>query len=99
MRPVLFRSIILVLTLSGATAVRAQDEGISQRKQEKILAQKAKEEKKEKAKQDKENRKRHLGLQDKGTQKRMKKHARRADRHGPGRHRDPWPARLFRRKR
>jgi len=93
------RSLTLAMALSGATAVLAQDEGISQRKQEKILAQKAKEEKKEKVKQDKENRKRHLGLQDKGTQKRMKKHARRADRHGPGRHSDPWPARLFRRKR
>ncbi|MFZ1692023.1 MAG: hypothetical protein WAT74_02400 [Flavobacteriales bacterium] len=89
----------LIFLLALPTLAVAQDEGISQRKQEKILAKKAKEQKKAKAKQDKENHKRHMSLQDKAAQKRMKKNARRADRQGPSGHRDRSPFRLFRRKR
>lgn len=77
----------------------AQDEGISQRKQEKILAKKARDEKKELKKKEKTDRKQHLGLQDKATRKRMKRNSRRADRGGPRQHRDGFFGRLFGRKR
>lgn len=80
-------------------AANAQDEGISQRKQERNLAKKEREEKKAKVKEEKADRKHHLSLQDKATRKRIKQHTRRADRHGSGRHRDGFPSRLFRRKR
>jgi hypothetical protein len=83
----------------GPLMSQAQEEGISQRKQEKILAKKEREEKKQKIKQDKENREHHLNLQDKATRKRMKKHGKRADRHGSGAHRDGFLSRMFRRKR
>jgi Flp pilus assembly protein TadB len=92
-----------LLLVTGAlgllpAAARAQ-EGISQKKQERILAKKAKEEKKQKAKQEKADRAHHLALQDKATQKRIKRHTRRADRHGSGAHRDGPLRKLFRRKR
>lgn len=93
------RVMLVAAVAMGPLAAHAQDEGISQRKQEKILARKERDEKKQKAKQDKENRERHLNLQDKATRKRMKKHGKRADRHGSGAHRDGFFSRLFRRKR
>jgi Flp pilus assembly protein TadB len=81
--------------LVASTALPAQD-GISRKKQEKIQAQKAKEEKKELARKEKEGRKRHLALQDKSTRKRMKRNSKRADRSGSRQHRDGIPARWFR---
>lgn len=93
------RVLLAVMAAAGPAAAMAQEEGISQRKQEKILAKKEREENKEKAKQDKENKARHLSLQDKAARKRMKQHAKRADRHGSGTHRDGFFTRLFRRKR
>ncbi len=83
----------------GMTVPVTAQEGISQKQQERILAKKAKEEKKEKAKQEKADRARHLSLQDKATQKRLKRHGRRADRHGSGAHRDGPFRSLFKRKR
>jgi len=91
---------LLLLTLSvGPAMVHAQEEGISQRKQEKILAKKGKEDKKAAKKKVKTDRKRQLDIQDKATRKRMKQHFRRADRGGSGRHRDGFFTRLFSRKR
>ena len=74
--------------------VHAQD-GISQKKQEKILAKKEKEEKKAKVKKEKEDHKRHLANQDKATRKRIKKHTKRAGRHGSDAHRDGFFQRVF----
>ncbi len=71
-------------------------EGVSRKKQEKILAKK---EVKAKAKQEKKDRKRHLQIQDKETRKRIKRHTKRADRHGSGTHRDGFPRNLFQRRR
>lgn len=93
------RILLLAAASMGPLMSQAQEEGISQRKQEKILAKKEREEKKQKIKQDKENREHHLNLQDKATRKRMKKHGKRADRHGSGAHRDGILSRMFRRKR
>lgn len=89
--------ILLVgLCMIGAPALsNAQDGGISQKKQEKILAKKAKTEKKEKAKREKADRKRHLSLQDKATRKRMKRNTKRADRGGSNAHRDGFFRRTF----
>ena len=94
-----FRWLFLFSLSAAPTIVHAQDAGISQRQQEKILAKKAKDEKKAQVKKEKEDRKHHLGLQDKATRKRMKQHSRRADRGGPGPHRDGFFTRLFSRKR
>lgn len=80
-------------------ASHAQEEGISRKQQERILAKKAKEQKKEKAKQDKAGRERHLAIQDKETRKRMKRQNRRAERSGSGPHRDGFLTRLFSRRR
>ena len=80
------------------TPLSGQD-GISQRKQEKILARKAKEEKKAKVKKEKTDRKHHLGIQDKATRKRIKQHTKRADRRGSGIHRDGWLRRVFSKQR
>lgn len=81
------------------TVLHAQEAGISRKQQERILAKKAKDEKKAKAKQDKANRERHLSIQDKETRKRMKRNTRRADRRGSGTHRDGFLTRLFSRRR
>ena len=99
MRSIWLRLLLLLSLITAPAAIHAQDEGISQRKQEKILAKKAKDEKKAAVKKEKTDRKQHLGLQDKATRKRMKQHSRRADRSGPGRHRDGFFSRLFSRKR
>ncbi|HRH39207.1 MAG TPA: hypothetical protein PK760_12730, partial [Flavobacteriales bacterium] len=65
------------------------------KQQEKILAKKAKEDKKAKAKKVKDDRERFLSLQDKATRRRIKQNRRRADRGGTGRHRDGFFVRLF----
>ena len=90
-----FVRFLLVLTLlSSPVLVRAQD-GISQKQQEKNLAKKAKEDKKAAKQKVKDDRKRHLSLQDKETRKRMERNRRRADRGGSGRHRDGFFTRIF----
>lgn len=73
----------------------AQDEGISQAKQEKLQARKEKKDTKEVKKEEKRLLKEHRRHQDKATQKRMKRNKRRADKHGNDPHRDPWPRRWF----
>lgn len=86
---------LLFLTLLAAPVhVTAQD-GISRKKQEKILEKKAHDEKKQKARQENDDRKRHLSLQDKATRKRMKRNNKRADRGGSDTHRDGFFKRTF----
>jgi Flp pilus assembly protein TadB len=75
-------------------AAKAQ-EGISRKQQERIQAKKAKDEKKAKARQERDDRKRHLNIQDKATRKRIKRHTKRADRRGSGPHRDGFFRRTF----
>ena len=90
--------LLLLFTSVLVTPVSGQD-GITQRQQEKILAKKAKEEKKAKIKKEKTDRKHHLGIQDKATRKRIKQHTKRADRRGSGSHRDSWFQRTFSKRR
>ncbi len=88
--------VLVFLSLSSVpTQLAAQEAGISRKKQEKILEKKAKEEKKQKAEQEKDDRKRHLSLQDKATRKRMKRNTKRADRGGSDAHRDGFFRRTF----
>ncbi|MCC6542717.1 MAG: hypothetical protein IT225_10895 [Flavobacteriales bacterium] len=75
-------------------AAKAQ-EGISRKQQERIQAKKAKDEKKAKARQERDDRIRHLNIQDKATRKRIKRHTKRADRRGSGPHRDGFFRRTF----
>jgi Ni/Co efflux regulator RcnB len=99
MRARLSRLLVVVcLMLAASVATHAQD-GISQKKQEKILAKKAKEDKKAKARKEKDDWKRHLSIQDKQTRKRLKKNTKRAGRSGSGPHRDGGLRGLFGRKR
>jgi Flp pilus assembly protein TadB len=91
--------LVLSLMLGSAMFTASAQEGISRKQQERNLAKKAKEEKKARVKQDKEDRKHHLGLQDKATQKRMKRNSKRADRSGSRAHRDGPFRRMFQRKR
>lgn len=88
---------VLVLFALVLTPVHltAQDAGIPQKKQEKLLEKKAKQDKKHTAKQEKEDRKRHLSLQDKATRKRMKRNTQRSDRGGSDAHRDGFFRRTF----
>jgi len=86
---------VFVFGLLVSMPVHAQDAGISRKKQEKILEKKAKTEKKEQAKQERQDRKRHLSLQDKATRKRLKRHGKRADRGGSNTHRDGFFRRTF----
>lgn len=96
----LFRwSVFSALIFLAPVSLRAQDEGISRRKQEKNLARKAKEEKKAKVKQEKADKEHHLGIQDKETRKRIKRHTRRAEKRGSGQHRDGFFSRVFVRRR
>ncbi len=91
-----FRTILLILCLSGSTSyMNAQEEGLSMKKAEKMQARKEKERRKGEKDLEKELRKRHLSLQDKATRKRLKRHDKRADRGGSGRHRDPFLKRIF----
>jgi len=87
----LFGAFMIGAPLMGS----AQDGGISQKKQEKILAKKAKTDKKETAKREKADRKRHLSLQDKATRKRMKRNTKRADRGGSRTYKDGFFRRTF----
>ncbi|MFN3876198.1 MAG: hypothetical protein ACK4L7_09845 [Flavobacteriales bacterium] len=86
--------LLLCLCAGAPVAVRAQEEGISQRQQERILAKKAKEKKKEQARQDKRNRERHLSIQGKEARKRIKRNLKRVEPGGGTRR-----GGLFRRKR
>ena len=88
---------VLVLALSVAPAVHAQA-GISKEKQEKNLRKKEQNDVKEVRKEEKRIAKKHLSNQDKATRKRMKRHNRRADKGGKGRHQDSFLHRLFGRK-
>ncbi|HMC97929.1 MAG TPA: hypothetical protein VKG92_09755 [Flavobacteriales bacterium] len=87
--------ILVLALLGGPVLVHAQEEGISQRKQEKTLAHKKKEDKKAAKKKEKTDREQHLGIQDKATRRRIKQHTRRADRGGSGAHRDGFFQRMF----
>lgn len=89
---------ILTMFLLAPVHVDAQDDGISQKKQEKILAKKAKKDKKDEAKREKEGKKRHLKIQSKDVRKRLKRNTKRADRSGTNRHRDGFFVRLFGRR-
>ena len=100
----LFQRLVLLLALLGAPAVtHAQDAeggggksaGVTKKQQDRAQAKKAKEEKKARAKKEKEDRKRHLGIQDKQTRKRIERNRKRAERGGPGPHRDGFLRRIF----
>jgi Flp pilus assembly protein TadB len=86
---------IVVAALLMAPSVVLAQEGITKKQAEKNLARKAKEEKKAKKEKVKEDRERHLSIQDKATRKRIKRNAKRAERGGPGRHRDGFLRRTF----
>ena len=99
MTPRPIRRLLLLLTIGMLPIVSmAQEEGRTQKEQEKIQAKQKKEKKKVQAAYEKEKRKRHLELQDKETRKRVKKNTRRADRNGSNTHRDPWIKRVFRKQ-
>lgn len=87
--------ILLLFSLSAVPMVSTAQDGISRKKQERIQAKKAKDEKKAKARQERDDRKRHLDIQDKATRKRIKRHTKRADRRGSGPHRDGFFRRTF----
>lgn len=95
----LLRRLLLLAMLAAVPAASYAQAGISQKQQEKILAKKAKEDKKAKKQKEKADRKRHLSIQDKATRKRLKKHTKRADRRGSGAHRDGGLRGLFQRSR
>ena len=86
----------LILVLALPIAATAQEDGRTQKEQERILAKEKKAKKKEQAAYEKEKRKQHLAHQDKATRKRMKRNKRSSDRNGPRGHRDPFLQRLFR---
>ena len=96
-RPLLPLLMVLFLACMAALPVHAQA-GISKEKQEKNLRKKEKNDAKEVRKEEKRIAKKHLANQDKATRKRMKRHKRRAEKHGQGRHRDPLLQRIFGRK-
>lgn len=94
------RSLLCLLLLDALPApVVAQEKGVSRKEQIKAQARKEKEREQAAAKQQKEGLKRHQDIQDKATRKRMRRNARRTDRHGTSGHRDPFLQRIFRRKR
>lgn len=86
---------LLVVLLGAPALVHAQEEGLSRKKQEKLLAKKERDDAKEVKKEEKRIAKKHLENQDKATRKRMKRNKKRADRGGQHAHRDPWPRRWF----
>lgn len=94
-RYTLHRFLLLVALIGASAHAHAQDEGLSQKKQEKQLAKKERTDGKEVKKEEKRIAKKHLENQDKATRKRMKRNKKRADRNGNNPHRDPWPARWF----
>lgn len=99
----LLRGLLVVFALLGAGSSYGQEAegdggksaGMSKKQQEKSLAKKERKKKKEVAKEEKRLLKQHRKHQDKATQKRMKRNQKRADKHGQGRHRDPFLKRLF----
>ncbi len=98
----MLRSLIrfaLVAILAVASTSTYAQEGISQKKQEKILSKKSKEDKKAKVRKEKNDRKQHLAIQDKAARKRLKRHFKRADRKGSGTHKDGGLRGLFQRSR
>jgi hypothetical protein len=94
----LLRIILLSCTLLLVLPPLQAQEGISRKKQEKILAAKEKKEKKDLKKQEKKDRRRHMKIQDKETRKRIKRHTRRADRHGKNPHKEGILRRWFGRR-
>ena len=86
------------LVVSAPVTLHAQDEGIGKKEAERNQAKKEKEDKKATRIAEKENRKRHLGIQDKATRKRIKQNTKRAGKHGTNTHRDPFFVRLFGRR-
>ncbi len=99
MKIVVLRLLLLCIVLLGMSGVSAAQDGISKKQQEKNMARKGKEDKKARVKKEKDDRKRHLSIQDKETRKRIKRNAKRADRGGPGQHRDGFFQRTFSRRR
>jgi len=99
MKTVLLRLLLCAIVLLGMSGAAMAQDGISKKQQEKNLAKKGKDDKKAKVKKEKDDRKRHLSIQDKETRKRIKRNAKRADRGGPGRHRDGFFQRTFGRRR
>ena len=94
----LIRFALVAMLAVASTSTYAQ-EGISQKKQEKILSKKSKEDKKAKVRKEKNDRKQHLAIQDKAARKRLKRHFKRADRKGSGTHKDGGLRGLFQRSR
>lgn len=92
--------LLIATALAGAVPVlaHAQEAGIGRKEAERMQAKKEKDEKKAAKKAEKENRKQHLGIQDKATRKRIKQHTKRANRNGTNTHRDPFFVRLFGRR-
>ncbi len=95
----LIRLLLVLVLLTGFSAASMAQDGISKKQQEKNLAKKGKDDKKAAAKKEKDDRKRHLSIQDKDTRKRIKRNSKRADRGGPGPHRDGFFQRTFGRRR
>lgn len=89
----------LVLALGISWPVPAQDAGLSRKQQMKLQKKKEKEREKERVAKEKEARRRHMSIQDKPTQKRLRRQNRRADAQGSRGHRDPWHRRILMRRR
>lgn len=98
MKRAISRILLVFALLGGATLHAHSQDGISKKEAEKMQAKKEKEEKKAAKKAEKEKQKRHLGIQDKATRKRIKQHNKRAGKHGTNMHRDPFFVRLFGRR-
>ncbi len=94
-RKLVYPVLVFLSLISMPAQLAAQDAGIPRKKQEKLLEKKAKADKKQQAKQEKEDRKRHLSVQDKATRKRIKRNTKRADRGGSDRHKDGFFQRTF----
>lgn len=95
----LLRWFPLAAALAMSWPVLAQDAGLSRKQQMKLQEKKEKEREKERLSKEKEARRRHMAIQDKPTQKRLKRQNRRADAQGSRGHRDPWHRRVLTRKR
>lgn len=95
----LVRLLVAVVLLTAPVVLPAQ-EGIGMRQQERILAKKAKADKKAAKVKAKEDRKRQLEIQDKAARKRLKRNFKEAERRGGGGgERRGFPGRLFSRRR
>lgn len=92
------RLLPLILLVSLAVPPAQAQAGISRKQQEKIQRQKARKDAKAVKLEEKHLLKEHLQHQDKATRKRMKKHRRGALRQGQEGQREPFPKRLFHRK-